>query len=434
MENDFYKDRQNKLRRRRSPAPPTPRFYLVENKIILKFSYNGKRMTFGTGEYAEPEEWDKKRQRVKSNLRGRHDLVKLARRLDEWEKAVNDTYRAHKFELSQKDFRKEILYSLGFEERPGQLPAEFLPYLELYVKQQKQVAGKSRTTWGKYASLLNRLREFSEETGYPVSFESIDWNFKDHFVKWLYAPPRSYSINNAAKMFSCLRRVMRDAYRKEVHSNRIFEDQAFGVKRIKTKNKVRFTLPEIREIENFDFSDNPRLDAVRDLLVYACWTGLRISDWWKVGRENFREINGAEYIEVVMTKTKRTVLIPVVPVVSRILDKHNYKLPAMTDQSFNRVVKEMCKEVLPDARFTRIYSRGGRKLEELAYKWKYVSSHSGRRSFATNVYEVTKSAYPIMQITGHKTEKEFFTYIDMKGEEAAQLLHTPMLELYNGQR
>jgi integrase len=391
-------------------------------------------MTFGTGEYAEPEEWDKKRQRVKVNLPGRHDLVKLDRRLEKWEKAVNDTYRTYKFDLSPTDFRKEIFYYVGVEQRPGELPKEFLPYLEHYIKEQKQQPNKTKSSWGKFASLLNRLREFSEETGYEITFENIDWSFKDAFGKWLYAPPRNYSINTASKMFESLRRIMKHARLRKVHDNRICEDRDFGIKRVKTKNKVRFTVAEIRKIESHNFRDDPRLDSVRDLLVFACWTGLRISDWERVGRENIREIDGAEYIELVMKKTKGPVFIPIVPPVSRILDKYDYELPKMEEPTFNKLVKVMCKEVLPDARFTRIYSQGGRRLEEVGYKWKSVTSHAGRRSFATNIYEVTKSAYPVMLITGHESERNFFTYIDMKGEEAAQLLHTPMLELYNGQR
>ena len=89
--------------------------------------------------------------------------------------------------------------------------------------------------------------------------------------------------------------------------------------------------------------------------------------------------------------------------------------------------------MIPESCFTRVYSEAGQKKTEQAYKWVHVSSHAGRRSFASNMFEKVGSAYAIMQITGHESEKSFFTYIDLKRDKVAATLRTPALTLASWQ-
>lgn len=52
-------------------------------------------------------------------------------------------------------------------------------------------------------------------------------------------------------------------------------------------------------------------------------------------------------------------------------------------------------------------------------KYKLVSSHTARRSFATNAYLAGVPTISIMKITGHKTESAFMKYIKISGKENA---------------
>ncbi len=67
-------------------------------------------------------------------------------------------------------------------------------------------------------------------------------------------------------------------------------------------------------------------------------------------------------------------------------------------------------------------TRGGKRVVITVEKWKLVSSHTARRSFATNLYKSNFPAISIMKITGHKTEKAFLKYIKVTPEEHAKLL------------
>jgi intein/homing endonuclease len=54
-------------------------------------------------------------------------------------------------------------------------------------------------------------------------------------------------------------------------------------------------------------------------------------------------------------------------------------------------------------------------------KWKAVSSHIGRRSFATNYYGKINTAL-LISATGHASEKQFLTYVGKPQEDKAMAL------------
>jgi site-specific recombinase XerD len=412
-----------------SKRPPNPRFWIAGGVVNMRFSYNGQRKSTTTGEYVAAEDWDEKRQQPKSSLRGRNDLVLISNRLNEWNNAVRTVFRQFGPNLSAEEFKQEILYTVGAEDRPGEAPRELLPYMAEFIKERKNVPGKTRTSWGKFASLEKHLKGYAETTGKTVDFHTMDYNFRDEFAAYLFAEPRLFSSNNASKLFSNLNQVLKHAYQRKAHTGTIQQEKEFSIRKVKTKNKVRLTVAELYKIEHFDFGDRKTYDQVRDLFIYGCWTGLRISDWKKVGRANFRQKPEGLYIEIATMKTKTPVLIPVVPQVEAIFNKYDYSLPDLTPQHFNRIIKEVCREAIPDSYFTRIYSKAGQRHTERAHKWKFISSHAARRSFASNMFEKVGSAYAIMQITGHVSEKDFFIYVDLERDKVAATLRNPALEL-----
>lgn len=76
----------------------------------------------------------------------------------------------------------------------------------------------------------------------------------------------------------------------------------------------------------------------------------------------------------------------------------------------------------------RIFSEGGKTKQERLEKYKMVSSHCARRSFASNFYDLGIPAFIIMQITGHATEKQFFEYIDLSQKDLAKKFYRKVKE------
>lgn len=64
------------------------------------------------------------------------------------------------------------------------------------------------------------------------------------------------------------------------------------------------------------------------------------------------------------------------------------------------------------------------RVDTTAEKCELITSHTCRRSFASNAYMADIPAISIMKITGHKTERAFLKYIRITPEENAEkLLH-----------
>jgi integrase len=51
-----------------------------------------------------------------------------------------------------------------------------------------------------------------------------------------------------------------------------------------------------------------------------------------------------------------------------------------------------------------------------------ISCHTGRRTFATNLFRAGVPANSIMKLTGHQTEAIFMKYINVSDDENAELL------------
>jgi len=189
------------------------------------------------------------------------------------------------------------------------------------------------------------------------------------------------------------------------------------------------TEEEINTIFAYDFSYNDTLENVRDNAIIGCWTGLRISDF--NNQLDVSNING-DYIEIRTSKTGAWVSIPLHPHVKAILDKRFGMLPRkISDQKFNLYIKEICKvcglnEVIKGKLFDAEKKRNVIGFYE---KYKLVSSHICRRSFATNLEDLVPIEI-IQALGGWKTQKMARHYIKKTIRDRADVLKSKWKEKY----
>ena len=168
-----------------------------------------------------------------------------------------------------------------------------------------------------------------------------------------------------------------------------------------------------------NFKANKKLEQVRDLFVFGAFVGLRFSDYSDIKPEHIIKVDGDTFIKMHTKKTGEIVVIPCNPIVLEIFNKYNHNpnsLPkSLSNQKFNDYIKDACKA----AEFTdkgRLQSRPDLEL------WQCVSSHTARRSLATNLYLDQYPVHEIMKMTGHKTEKSFLMYIKVSKLDSAKKL------------
>ncbi|HRN56924.1 MAG TPA: phage integrase SAM-like domain-containing protein, partial [Agriterribacter sp.] len=298
----------------------------------------------------------------------------------------------------------------------------FLNLLERFTTGEIKHKGrdKSPNTIKTYNTLKGHLIAFQKKnkTIYPdgLDFKNIDLDFYYRYTSFL--KKKGLGVNAVSKDIQILKVIMREAIDLELTDNARFMNKKFAVNRIET-DAVYLTDKEILKLYKHDLSNNTKLEHVRDLFVFGCHVGLRYSDYSTVQPENIVQIDGEYYIKLITKKTNDLVIIPCNPIVLQIFRKYGKnpnKLPkAISNQKFNDYIKEACKTA-------ELTETGRLSTNPKAELWECISSHTARRSFATNLYLDGFPTLDLMKITGHKTERAFLKYIRIGKLDAARRL------------
>lgn len=187
---------------------------------------------------------------------------------------------------------------------------------------------------------------------------------------------------------------------------------------------------EIEKLAKLNLSENPRLDKVRDLFLIGCATGLRFSDYNQVNQDHITKVKGGYTLSVRTSKTGENVIIPIGTNVLEIIKKYDFRLQKIpSNQKVNKSLKDLCKLAGFTETIVKHISKGDMRIESKKKKWEMISTHTARRSFATNAYLGGIPELKIMKITGHRTEKSFLRYIRISQEDnALNLIQHPFFK------
>ncbi len=395
--------------------------------ILLRFK-NGRKcdLTASTDLKVEPNKWSVAKQKVKLTADDK-SKDRLNNTLIELEKFILNEFNT---DNSQGEFidkywlRKKIA---KFFNRPIDETAVdevfFVPFVETFIENapSRIIKGKnkaiSKGTIVKYNTTLNKLKEFEKRFKVKLKFTDLDLVFYDKFKNFI-AQEQGINLGTFGNYIGTVKTMARDAKLKGLPVHPQLEHPNFFVPKV-TSDSIYLNDDEINFIFNYDFNGVERLENTRDLFIIALRTGLRISDFKRLQNSDIK--NG--YIKIETHKTSQTVTIPLHPQVKAILEKRGGFPRMISDQKFNLHVKELCKV----ANFTqmtegsKMNSVTKRKEKGVFEKWELVSSHTCRRSFATNLYGKLDNL-TIMAITGHQTETQFLKYIKITNTEKAERL------------
>lgn len=136
-----------------------------------------------------------------------------------------------------------------------------------------------------------------------------------------------------------------------------------------------------------------------DIMILMAYTGCRFSDYPKI------EYKEGNVCSIRQQKTGTTVYLPIHDYAKKILKKYGNKVPLMGLGTFNMHIRLACQ------------SAG---IGEKSFK---ISSHSGRRSFSTNLYERKVDPISIMAVTGHKNVSDFLRYVRSSQKQHAIMIN-----------
>ncbi|WP_461644279.1 site-specific integrase [Labilibaculum euxinus] len=162
---------------------------------------------------------------------------------------------------------------------------------------------------------------------------------------------------------------------------------------------------EIRKLEIISLSD-VKLEIVRDLFLIGVYSGQRFSDYSVFEKE---DIHG-EMIIKKAEKTETECFIPIHERLKILLDKYEWKLPSISGDRFNILIRKVCKLAGFEEKIKDIIYRGAEKIIIYKPKYEMVSSHTARRTFITLSSEKGMPDHIIMKITGIKEPKTLLKY------------------------
>ena len=254
--------------------------------------------------------------------------------------------------------------------------------------------------WSEYLAFSSRssilLKDFNREIIEGFSF-------------WLIYH-KKYALNYVGQLLKITKTIIRDTHKSgyEVHPYTAYIEsftQPSEHRRI-----ITLTGDEIKQIESLS-NLSPSLENHRRWMLIGLNVGQRVSDLLQLKPNQIRQAKEGLYIDFYQKKTRKAITVGTKhPLLIGWLS--NFELRSISDQSFNRGLKEVAKKAGIDERIEGYIIDPLTKRRSLGLypKYQLFSSHSLRRSFATLHYGKVPTPL-IMEITGHSKESTFLSYI-----------------------
>jgi len=299
-------------------------FYLKKPKnylsgpqpIYMRITVGGPPKELSIGRDCEPLKWN----RILGKMNGRDEAVKtLNNYIDTLRIKIEDIHL--KLLRSESEVTADAIRNmfLGVKTETKKLMGVFREHND---KVEALIGnGFTKGTLTKYKTTEKHLVAFMR-TAYKVSdidIRKIEYSFVTDFNFYLRSKC-GCANNSAIKHLKCLSKIMRECLAKkwitynpfEGHKNRLQK-----VERVKLSER-ELSLLYAKEIAN------PRIEQVRDVFLFCCYTGLSFIDVQKLSPSHIR--TGADGHKWIITKREKTSVaahIPLLPVALEILDKYD---------------------------------------------------------------------------------------------------------------
>lgn len=279
-----------------------------------------------------------------------------------------------------------------------------------------------------YKQLSNKINVYQRMKKVELTTKDVTQNFIDEFTAFLIKDLK-HQISTARK--HCKSLVHSVKYQKnafpdivEVSSSisEITYKRQSKSERRKTRSEIVVTLSfkELDKIHNTDVPDS--LLNAKKIILFGCEVGLRVSDYDKLTKENIKRNGNLEYWSFWNQKTGTDVVIPITQRIRKYIDC--YGMPRTeynktADVIINKEIKEVCElsginEKIQGRKSQAITINGKKTRRTISMKYpksQIITTHSFRRSFATNYYNIL-TPFQIRQITGHTSDAQLLEYIN----------------------
>lgn len=371
-------------------------------------NFPGKRFKYGAGVEVLMKFWNAEEMRVRQvgSYSGKAKLINQTLNTLE---ATLLNYMAEAKTPNKEDLILKLDQVQGKRttEQMERLP--FLQWCESILDKNRN--GVKASTISSKKQTIEKLKEFKKSSSgrkYNIDFETFDVKLYDKFVYWMKEveteDKNKFSDNTVWKHTKEIKAFLR--YAENVEGIEVCPDYRRGLFKVAQVESQQIYLSEdqIKAIADLDLSKLAEgYSIARDLFLVGCYSGLRYSDIVSLTSEHFMTIDKVPFIKKEQIKTSKYAIIPIRKALQAVFDKYEGNPPPpLAEPLVNRHLKVIADKA---------------EIKE----WDQVSTHTARRSFATNAYKAKVPLLQIMAITGHNTERSFLRYIRVTAEEHAMM-------------
>ena len=377
-----------------------------EAPICLRITVNGKRAEVQIKRSIEVSRWNAKKECANGKERKYQELNHY---LETVRTKVLQIHR--QLEQDGKPITAEILKRRYYGE--GESPKMLLEVFNDHNKKCRDLLGKDFVlgTVLRYERTVRYLSEYMKQV-----YRMTDIPLKDitdefirgfeHYIK----TNKPCSQNATVKYLKNLKKIIRLA----LANHWIVIDPFFEIKLKQTATNRAFLLEEeIKVLMNKEFTI-PRLETVRDIFIFCCFTGLAFSDVQHLtGEHIIRSVNGEYWIRKPREKTDNMCNIPLLEIPRMIIEKYRnhtecikdgVTLPVPSNQRMNSYLKE---------------------IADVCGITKSLTTHIARHTFACLAVANKVSMESIAKMLGHsdiRTTKIYAKILDRTVSDEMQTL------------
>ncbi len=370
--------------------------------IYTRITINGKRCEFSTGRQIEVRKWNKK--------------GSIAKGTSDESRSINrylDSIRAKLYEIHDRLLRdnqpisakviRDIYFGKGEEQRM------LMEIFQEHNDEMERLIGKGFTkgTMQRYRACKKHIENYLwfayKKKDMPV--QDVDHKFITGFEHYMKAI-KECAHNTTVKYIVNFKKIIRIAYANQW----IDRDPFFHWKGTwKSTEREYLTELELQKLAEKEF-DIPRLELVRDIFLFCCYTGLAFVDVKKLSEDDIvLAVNDKKWIKTKRQKTKSLSSIPLLDIPASILEKYKDHprvkgkgnlLPVLTNQKSNSYLKE---------------------IADVCKIKKTLTTHLARHTFATTV--TLSKGVPIESVgkmLGHKSLKTTQIYAKVLDEKLSK--------------
>ncbi|WP_395078113.1 site-specific integrase [Flavobacterium sp.] len=349
--------------------------------IQIECYLNGRKKYFSTNIYLEPQYWHYKTKTIKIDFA---NGIKL-------NKQISETLRnLENFELDLINQNKPFNLSMLDDFFKPQQKYNFTDFIENEIKN----GNHANATKVNQTATLKRLRQFKKE----IDFKDITFEFLHDFNRFCEKQTLSFDgksdkklqHNTIYKYFANIKIFVNLAINKNLMSYENYPFRKFKIS-LQPVEKTFLTPQEIILFECVELTaENKKYQYVKDLFLFATYTGLRYSDVISLQKTDFETIDGNKYLVKKMEKTGDTVRVPIFEIFKgkpiEIINKYfTFKsifcFEHLSNQHINNYLKEICM---------------------LAGITKKVTFHTARHTTATYLLYKGVSITTVQKILGHR--------------------------------